>query len=90
MGKDQNNKRAKIQKINARLIRESWRNTEENLSEPGWQNETAQRRMLWKRKKFCDNLLRKGFESNLVYEKVKELESMERMTQIVIKTDFFT
>jgi regulatory protein len=31
-----------------------------------------------KRKKFCDNLLRKGFESNLVYEKVKELESMER------------
>jgi regulatory protein len=29
-----------------------------------------------KREKFCDNLLRKGFESNLIYE--KELESMER------------
>jgi len=30
---------------------------------------------LKKRNKFCDYLLRKGFESNLVYEKVKELES---------------
>lgn len=30
---------------------------------------------LKKRKKFCDFLLRKGFESQLVYEKVKELES---------------
>lgn len=29
---------------------------------------------LKKRKKFCDFLLRKGFESNLVYEKVKALE----------------
>ena len=30
--------------------------------------------ILKKRKKFCDFLLRKGFESNLVYEKVKDLE----------------
>ena len=30
---------------------------------------------LKKRKKFCDYLLRRGFESNLVYEKVKDLES---------------
>lgn len=29
---------------------------------------------LIKRKKFCDFLLRKGFESSLIYEKVKELE----------------
>lgn len=29
---------------------------------------------LKKRKKFCDYLLRRGFESNLVYDKVKELE----------------
>lgn len=28
-----------------------------------------------KRKKFCDFMLRKGYESNLVYEKVKDLES---------------
>jgi regulatory protein len=33
---------------------------------------------LKKEKEICDNLLRKGFESNLIYEKVKELESMER------------
>lgn len=30
---------------------------------------------LKKRKLFCDYMLRKGFESNLVYEKVKELET---------------
>ena len=30
---------------------------------------------LKKRKKYCDFLLRKGYESNLVYEKVKELEA---------------
>ena len=29
---------------------------------------------LKKQKKFCDYLLRKGFESNLVYDKMKELE----------------
>lgn len=29
-----------------------------------------------KRKKFCDYLLRRGFESSLVYDKVKELEGM--------------
>ena len=29
-----------------------------------------------KRNKFCDFLLRKGFESNLVYEKSKELEAL--------------
>jgi regulatory protein len=28
-----------------------------------------------KKKKFCDYMLRRGFESNLVFEKVKELES---------------
>ena len=30
-----------------------------------------------KRKKFCDYLLRKGFESNIIYEKVKELENLK-------------
>lgn len=32
---------------------------------------------LKKRKKFCDYLLRRGFESALVYEKIKNLESEE-------------
>lgn len=31
---------------------------------------------LKKRKKFCDFFLRKGFESNLIYEKVTELEKL--------------
>lgn len=31
--------------------------------------------VLKKRKKFCDYILRRGFESNLVYDKVKELEN---------------
>jgi regulatory protein len=30
-----------------------------------------------KRKKFCDYILRRGFESNLVYEKLRELETIE-------------
>ena len=33
---------------------------------------------LKKRKKFCDYLLRRGFESNLVFEKVKDLEGLEQ------------
>ncbi len=45
-----------------------------SLSETTWANITEKNK-LKKRKKFCDYLLRKGFESNLVYEKVKELET---------------
>jgi regulatory protein len=33
---------------------------------------------LKKRKKFCDYLLRRGFESNLVFEKVKDLEGLSQ------------
>ena len=39
-----------------------------------WQN-MREGNKLKKRKKFCDYLLRKGFESDIVYAKVKELES---------------
>ena len=47
-------------------------------------NSTAQRHWesihesdkMKKRKKFCDFLLRKGFESDLIYEKLKELETL--------------
>jgi regulatory protein len=35
---------------------------------------THEKSALKKRKKCCDFLLRKGFESDLVYEKIKELE----------------
>lgn len=43
------------------------------LADRHWQT-MKENDCLKKRKKFCDFLLRKGFESNLVYEKVKELE----------------
>jgi len=46
------------------------------LADNHWQH-MPERDSLKKRKKFCDFLLRKGFESNLVYEKVKELEAGE-------------
>ena len=48
----------------------------DTVSERQWET-IGETNMLKKRKKFCDYLLRRGFESNLVYEKVKELESTE-------------
>jgi regulatory protein len=44
------------------------------LSKKYWETIT-EKNTLKKRKKFCDYLLRKGWESDWVYEKVKELES---------------
>lgn len=44
------------------------------LATRNWEN-NSERNAIKKRKKECDFLLRKGFESNLVYEKIKELES---------------
>ncbi len=52
---------------------EEYAETFENLSERCWNN-IQEKNNLKKRKKFCDYLLRRGYESNLVYEKVKELE----------------
>lgn len=43
------------------------------LAERQWEN-LHETNTLKKRKKFCDFLLRKGYESNLIYEKVKDLE----------------
>jgi regulatory protein len=47
--------------------------TFEKLSERIWESITEKNKTK-KRKKFCDYLLRKGFESDLVYQKVKFLE----------------
>jgi regulatory protein len=44
------------------------------LAERNWHS-IKESNGLKKRKKCCDFLLRKGYESNIVYEKVKELES---------------
>lgn len=44
------------------------------VAERNW-GSIPEKNVLKKRKKCCDYLLRKGFESNMVYEKVKELEN---------------
>jgi len=52
---------------------EEYDTTFQQLSERCWEN-LREKDMLKKRKKFCDYMLRRGFESFLVYDKVKELE----------------
>ncbi|MFB9110502.1 regulatory protein RecX [Flavobacterium gyeonganense] len=52
---------------------EEYAATFDQLSQRCWESLT-ERNALKKRKKFCDYLLRRGYESNLVYDKVKELE----------------
>lgn len=53
---------------------EEYFKTFDQLANRNWES-IREPNALKKRKKFCDYLLRRGFESNLVYEKVKELES---------------
>jgi regulatory protein len=48
-------------------------NTFNTLAEKYWERLT-ERHPLKKRKKFCDFLLRKGYDSNLIYAKAIELE----------------
>lgn len=55
---------------------EEYETTFHVLANRTWEN-ISETNGLKKRKKFCDNLLRKGFESNIVYEKLTELESRE-------------
>lgn len=52
---------------------EEYETTFENLSERCW-NAIQEKNVLKKRKKFCDYMLRRGYESNIVYEKVTRLE----------------
>lgn len=52
---------------------EEYETTFEELSERCWSG-IHEKNVLKKRKKFCDYMLRKGYESNLVYEKVTQLE----------------
>lgn len=53
---------------------EEYEETFDSLAEKHWES-INENNTLKKRKKFCDYLLRKGWESDWVYEKVKELES---------------
>ena len=52
---------------------EEYYETFEALATRQWES-IRETNSLKKRKKFCDFMLRKGFESNLVYEKVRDLE----------------
>jgi len=52
---------------------EEYYGTFQILADKLWETIT-EKNNLKKRKKFCDFLLRKGWESNFIYEKVKELE----------------
>ena len=53
---------------------EEYLETFNTLAERHWES-IRETNILKKRKKFCDYILRRGFESNLVYDKVKELEN---------------
>lgn len=55
---------------------DEYENTFEQLAERSW-NSLQEKNILKKRKKFCDYMLRRGYESNLVYEKVTSLEKAE-------------
>ena len=55
------------------ISQEEYQTTFEQLSQKCWDNLTESN-LLKKRKKFCDYMLRRGYESNLVYDKMKQLE----------------
>lgn len=52
---------------------EEYYSTFDTLANRHWES-IQETNSLKKRKKFCDFMLRRGFESNLVYDKVRDLE----------------
>lgn len=56
---------------------EEYFETFDTLANKQWES-IQETNSLKKRKKFCDYLLRRGFESNLVYEKVRDLENSDQ------------
>lgn len=56
------------------ISEEEYSDTLDKLAERHWES-LKEPNTQKKKKKFCDYLLRKGWESNLVYEKLKELEN---------------
>lgn len=57
----------------AEITPEEYATTFDTLAQRNWES-IRESKIQKKKKKCCDFLLRKGFESNLVYEKIKELE----------------
>jgi regulatory protein len=56
---------------------EEYNTTFHTLAEKHWES-IRESNTVKKRKKFCDYLLRRGYESNLIFEKVKELEKSDQ------------
>jgi regulatory protein len=56
---------------------EEYLETFHELAQRHWES-IRETNAMKKRKKFCDYMLRRGFESNLIFEKVRELESSTR------------
>ena len=71
----------KFRKISATLIKIALKEIDDTdyldmfdaLADKHWETIT-ERNTMKKRKKFCDYLLRKGWETELIYQKMKELE----------------
>lgn len=59
------------------ITSEEYLETFHALAQRHWES-IRETNTLKKRKKFCDYILRRGYESNLVYDKVKELESSDQ------------
>ncbi|MGK4566790.1 regulatory protein RecX [Flavobacterium sp. 3HN19-14] len=71
--KYRNISRFNIDKALKEISPEEYLETFHKTAESQW-SLIHEKNVLKKRKKFCDYLLRKGFESQLIYEKVIELE----------------
>lgn len=56
------------------ISEEEYENNFNQLAEHQWQT-VRESNLLKKKKKICDFLLRKGYESHLVFDKIKELET---------------
>jgi regulatory protein len=65
--------RFNIENALSEISDEEYLATFEKLAEKQWAL-ISEKNHLKKRKKFCDFLLRKGFESDLIYDKAKEFE----------------
>lgn len=55
---------------------ETYSTTFNTLAEKEW-NSIKESNIQKKKRKFCDFLLRKGYESSLIFEKMEELESLD-------------
>lgn len=64
-----------ITKAIAEIPNEEYYEAFQELAQKHWET-IAEKNALKKRKKYCDFLLRKGWESDWIYEKAKEMEQL--------------